>query len=113
MTQLAIVPSRQAGGDDTHPDARPYFDPTLVVSRDTEGNVLSRYGDPFWSLGAQSSDGTSGANLQFFDLQGVVDGALVARVREQQKALMWLYMDAGKLRAPSNSPGTTHRSSDP
>lgn len=105
MNQFAISPvehspSGQVGSNDTFPDVRPFFDLALVVSRDAEGNAMSRYGDASWNLGAQSTDGTSGNNLHFFNLQGVVDGVLVARIREQHKALMWLHMDAGKMRAP-------------
>jgi len=78
---------------------RPYFEPDLVVSRDAEGKLASRYGDPCWDYRSQSTDGASAASLQFFTIEGGTDHGLAAIIREQQKALMWLHIDAGKVRA--------------
>lgn len=81
------------------PYARPYFEATTVISRDADGNPISRYCDSNWNLSSQSADGTSGANLLFFDRCRDSAPELSTLIREQQKALIWLHMDAGRMRA--------------
>ncbi|MDO1530547.1 hypothetical protein QMK61_17045 [Fulvimonas sp. R45] len=95
-----------SGGTADAPEVVSYFDPRLVVSLDPAGEPLSRYGDGRWDLRTMGTDGgQSAAGLSFF-----VTGApsvppnigrtnLAALIREQQKALLWLYMDAGRQRA--------------
>lgn len=81
---------------------RPYFDPDLVVTRDANGKPVSRYGEPSWNCSSLSADGTSGANLLFSEVADTADLELFelsVLVREQHKALLWLYMDAGTIRA--------------
>jgi hypothetical protein len=81
-------------------ESHPYFEENLVVSRDAEGKPVSRYGDFSWSISSLSTDGTSGANLFFFNSQQDGDyGDLVALIREQHKAIMWLQISTGKIRA--------------
>lgn len=70
-----------------------YFEPSLVVSRDGEGNPVSWFGDDTWDFRHQSYDATSGATLLFPKYEPDT-----MRLREQQKALIWLFMDAGKPR---------------
>lgn len=94
--RLEAVLSGSASGA-TRP--RQYFDAALVVSRDAMGNPVSRYGDISWNFSSQSADGTSGANLLFFEIGKAADLRLSAIIREQQKALMWLHIDAGNMRA--------------
>lgn len=84
----------------------PYFDPRMVVSLDPEGEPLSRYGDRRWDLRSMSTDGGQTAHfLSFLDTQALsvppeIDRPeLAALIREQQKALLWLHMDAGRQRA--------------
>lgn len=82
----------------------PYFDQALVVSVDRHNKPMSRYGDTSWNISAQSSDQTSGVNLYFFEAPAEVMASannleLATQIREQQKALMWLHMDAGKVRS--------------
>jgi hypothetical protein len=87
-------------------DAAPSYIPgDTVVSRDAKGNVVSRYGDASWDFRSMSTDGTSMLTLHFHAVEDATDPALAARIREQHKALTWLYVDAGKIRAP----GTIHR----
>lgn len=96
---------RVAIATDQHPKgafssvAQPYFDVDIVVSRDAMGNPLSRYGDSFWNYSAQSIDSTSGANLHFFEGADAANRDFAALMHEQHKALMWLHIDAGKVRA--------------
>lgn len=85
---------------------RPYFDPAMVVSWDAAGNPVSRYGDRSWNFSSQSNDGTSPLWLHFLDAEGATDPTLAAISREQQKALIWLYIDAGKVRAPRTTQNT-------
>lgn len=77
-----------------------YFPAETIVSRDAKGRVVSRYGDVSWDLTSMSADGTSALMLHFLATEGSTDPELAARIREQHKALMWLYIDAGKVRAP-------------
>lgn len=93
----------------------PYFDPRTVVSLDTNGQPLSRYEDRKWDLSAMSTDGgQTTCNLHFFEAQPGSVPAEVSRInlagliREQQKALLWLYMDAGPPRAQKTSVTACH-----
>lgn len=72
----------------------------LAVTHHASGDVASRYGDASWDLSSMSADGTSTITLNFYDGLGTSSEALALTIREQQKALMWLHMDAGKTRAP-------------
>lgn len=82
---------------------RTYFEPSTVVSRNAQGDAVSHYGDLSWDLSSQSSDGISGATLHFYASVDASDdpaaSALAATLAEQQKALMWLYIDDGRIRA--------------
>jgi integrase len=89
-------------GQATHPaPVLPYFPADLPVTFDAAGGVKSRYGFPSWDLSSQSTDGTTAITLHFYT-SGDNDPHpdLTHRIREQQKALLWLHMDAGKTRAP-------------
>lgn len=95
-----------SGGTADAPEAVPYFDPRLVVSLDPAGEPLSRYGDGRWDLRAMGTDGgQSSASLSFFVAEApsvpptIGRPHLAALIREQQKALLWLHMDAGRQRA--------------
>lgn len=88
------------------PEVRPYFDPQLVVSLDPAGEPLSRYGDRRWDLRSMSTDGgQTSSGLSFFEAESPLISPnigmpnLAALIREQQKALLWLHMDAGRQRA--------------
>ena len=88
----------------------PYFDSQTVVSLDRNGQPLSRYPDRSWNLSSMSPDGgQTPCNLYFFEAQPrsvppvISRPDLAALVREQQKALMWLHMDAGRQRAQSTT----------
>lgn len=90
--------------------AEPYFDPQMVVSLDRSGQTSSRYGDRSWSLRSMSNDGgQTTCNLYFFETQplsvppDISRPDLAALIREQQKALIWLHMDAGRQRAQSTT----------
>lgn len=97
------------------PPLAPYFDPQLVVSRDLKGQPLSRYGDRKWDLSAMSMDGgQTPSNLYFFEAEplsapaAVTPPNLAGIIREQQKALLWLYMDAGAPRAQKTTVSASH-----
>lgn len=99
-----------SGGLPAPGQLEPYFDPQTVVSLDTNGQPLSRYEDRKWDLSAMSTDGgQTTCNLHFFEAQPGSVPADVSRldlaglIREQQKALLWLYMDAGPQRAQKTS----------
>lgn len=90
------------------PDGLPesYFDPQTVVSLDPSGRPLSRYADRSWNLSSMSTDGgQTTCNVYFFDSHPLslplANGraGLAATLREQQKALLWLHMDAGQQRS--------------
>jgi hypothetical protein len=91
------------------PTARPYFDPQTVVSLDSNGQPLSYYGDRRWDLRSMSTDGETACHLYFFEAQPLLKPPetsrpnLAALIREQQKALLWLYMDAGKQKAQATT----------
>ncbi|MCR5881864.1 hypothetical protein LRS03_02920 [Rhizobacter sp. J219] len=76
-----------------------YFDADLVVSRNATGDIRSRYGDPIWDLSSSSADGTTRAVLIFFSIDCSAEHDLALVIREQQKALMWLYKSRGPLRS--------------
>jgi hypothetical protein len=88
------------------PLLKPYFDAQLVVSLGPDGEPLSRYGDSRWDLRSMSTDGGQTLHfLSFFETQAlsvppkIGRPDLAALIREQQKALLWLHMDAGRQRA--------------
>jgi hypothetical protein len=94
------------GGNPQAPLVAPYFDPQTVVSLDLLGQPLSRYGDRSWSLRSMSTDGgQTPCNLYFFEAWPLAAppeigrAYLAALIHEQQKALLWLHMDAGRQRA--------------
>ncbi|WP_018313800.1 hypothetical protein [Cupriavidus sp. UYPR2.512] len=83
-----------------------YFDPQAVVTLDPDGEPLSHYGDRRWDLRSMSTDGGQTPHfLSFFETQAlsvppkIGRPDLAALIREQQKALLWLHMDAGRQRA--------------
>ncbi len=103
------------GGALEAPWVEPYFNPQTVVSLDPKGQALSRYGDRSWDLSSMSTDGgQTTCNLYFFAAQPLsVPGEisrldLAALIREQQKALLWLYMDAGAQRAQKTTLTASH-----
>jgi hypothetical protein len=98
MDMHSLKPVHTAAVDDAAPPQ--YFDPATVVSRDAQGNPVSRYGDPSWDYSSQSTDGTSAATLHFFRAGPTADPRLGAVIREQHKALIWQHIDGGKMRAP-------------
>lgn len=77
-----------------------FFPADTPVSYDAAGGVVSRFGDHSWDLSSMSTDGTSALTLHFFGADVSSAASLLLLIREQQKALMWLHMDAGKKRAP-------------
>ncbi len=68
------------------------------VSYDAAGGVASRYGDLSWDMTSMSTDGTTPQTLHFFHPDPTHASSLDLLIREQHKALMWLYIDAGKDR---------------
>jgi len=76
-----------------------------VVTLDVDNQPLSRYRDPYWDFSALSADGKTTTRLYFFEAQPlpvpqkVSQIKLAALIREQHKALLWLHIDAGKMRA--------------
>lgn len=80
-------------------DPKPLFPADMPVSYNAAGELASRYGDPNWDLRSMSTDGTSRLTLHFYcpDLTRPSPSQLL--LREQHKGLMWLHMDAGKLRS--------------
>lgn len=93
-------------GDTTAVPVETYFDPKTVVSLDSHGQPLSYYVDRSWNVGSMSTDGgQTPCRLNFFETQplsvplDVSRPDLAALIREQQKALQWLHMDAGRQRA--------------
>ena len=109
-----VAPSTGAAGG-SPPDAEaapcvaPCFDPETVVTLDVNGHPLSRYKDPSWDFRAHSADGNTTKRLYFFEAQplsmpqAVSLPDLAALIREQHKALIWLHIDAGKMRAFSTT----------
>lgn len=85
--------------------AAPYFDQETVVTLDVHHQPLSRYKDPSWDFTALTPDGNTTTRLYFFQAQpelappniGLPD--LAASIREQHKALLWLHIDGGRMRA--------------
>jgi integrase len=73
----------------------------MVVSRDAENRPVSRYGDASWDFSSMSADGSTASTLHFHSVDGASDQMLATRTREQHKALIWLHIDAGKIRAPA------------
>jgi integrase len=85
-----------AAGSDAFPS---YFPAETVVSRDVEGYPVSSYADPSWDFRSASTDGISARTLHFFGVEGAAEPSRASRIRAQHKALMWVYIDAGKARA--------------
>ena len=90
--------ARRAGPAWEATPRRAYFDPQTVVSRDALGRPVSHYGDDSWDYSSLSTDGTSVATLHFFTADAAAP-ELVELISEQQRALIWLHIDAGKMRA--------------
>lgn len=111
LARLTCTPSptavhRSPGDASVAAVVEPYFDPKTVVSMDQQRQPLSRYGDKTWDLRFMGTDGgQTSCNLHFFEAQPlslpceISRPDLAALVREQQKALLWLHMDAGRQRA--------------
>lgn len=77
-----------------------FFPADMVVSLDAENAPASRYGDASWDFSSMSTDGSRAITLRFHSVDGASDPVLATRIREQHKALIWLYIDAGQVRAP-------------
>lgn len=73
-----------------------FFPAEMPVSYDTNGAVASRFGDLVWDLSSMSTDATTSKKLHFFKAEFSANPSLGQFVREQQKALIWLHIDAGK-----------------
>lgn len=95
----AIRPAASDGPSPERTSALPYFDPHTVVSRDAQGHPVSRYADDSWNYSSLSTDGKTAARLHFFTAEGHSNPKLAAQIREQHKALIWLFTDAGRIRA--------------
>lgn len=98
MNTPTLVPSATASPGKTARQSS-FFPAEMPVSYDTVGGVASRFGDLSWNLSSMSTDGTTGKTLHFYKADTESGLGLRWFIREQQKALMWLYMDAGKTRA--------------
>lgn len=79
---------------------RPYFPIDTPVAYNAAKEVVSRYGDRSWDLRSMSTDGTSAFTLHFPLSDAPALSPLSTLIYEQHKALMWLHMDAGDIRAP-------------
>lgn len=78
---------------------RPYFDPATVVTRSASGEVVSRYGFDSWDFRAQSMDGSTAHTLYFWRApQDVTNYALLGRIYEQHKGLLWIIADRGDIK---------------
>lgn len=102
MNDRAQPLDTQQGSNRTEPDTAPsrYFEADLVVSHKRSGDVASRFADDTWDLSHMATDsGETTQTLRFHKAgePAVSEAALL--IRQQQKALMWLHMDAGKKRA--------------
>jgi hypothetical protein len=71
----------------------------MPVSYDATGQMASLYGDPTWNLSSMSADSTTRRTLHFFCPNPTHASPLDLLIREQQKGLMWLHMDPGKIRS--------------
>ena len=76
-----------------------YFPADLVVSHTVSGDVASRFADDSWNMSHMSTAGTSTQTLVFYKRGEPEVSELGLLIRQQQKALMWLHMDAGMVRA--------------
>lgn len=76
-----------------------FFPADMPVSYDTDSRIASRFGDISWNMSSMSTDGTSVKTLYFYEAGGLLTSDLLRIIREQHKALFWLHMDAGKIRA--------------
>ena len=95
-----------AHGKTGHAPIEPYFDPETVVALDPLGRPVSKYRDRRWDLSSQGTDGgETPRHIYFFEPEALAVSKDVARpdlveiIQEQQRALMWLHMDAGRTRA--------------
>lgn len=77
-----------------------FFPADMVVSLGAENAPVSRYGDGSWDFRSMSADGSTALTLHFHSVDGASDPVLATRIREQHKALIWLHIDAGRVRAP-------------
>lgn len=80
-------------------DCPAIFPADMPVSYDAAGSIVSCFGDEFWDLSSMSADGMTPLKLYFFEggLCSAPDLDLI--IRQQHKALLWHYMDSGKMRA--------------
>lgn len=78
---------------------KPLFPADTPVSYDAAGQVASTYGEPSWNLSSMSTDGTTRHTLHFFCPDPTHASPLDLHIREQQKGLVWLHIDAGKIRS--------------
>lgn len=92
LTQIAVATSDEAPNPSLFPLEMP-------VSYDTASGVASRYGDLSWDMSSMSTDATTTYTLYFHGESDASTSDLTLLIREQQKALLWLHMDAGKTRA--------------
>lgn len=76
-----------------------FFPADMPVSYDIDGRIASRFGDISWNMSSMSTDGTSVKTLYFYEADGLLPSDLLLLIREQHKALMWLHMHVGKIRA--------------
>lgn len=97
MNTSTLTPIAAAALDEAaHPSL---FPADMPVSYDAAGAVVSRFGDRSWSMSSMSTDGTSAKTLHFYEADTASTSLLSVLILEQHKALLWLYMDAGKTRA--------------
>lgn len=79
-----------------------YFDPSIVVSRNALGKAISVYGDDSWDFKSFSIDGTSALAVHFWRAPKTSKNIeLENRIREQNKALIWILLDRGDLKSIS------------
>lgn len=86
--------------EETPIQVRPYFPIDTPVAYNAAKEIVSRYGDRSWDLRSMSTDGTSAFTLHFPLSDARALSPLSSLIYEQHKALMWLHMDAGDIRAP-------------
>ena len=102
------------GGTPEVPTVAPYFDHQTVVSLDKYRQPLSYYGDERWDLRLMSKDGKRTCYIYFFEAPSLLRPPetsrpnLAALILEQQKALLWLHMNAGRQRAQSTIVKASH-----
>jgi len=101
MNDRARSLDNQSASHRTEPGTAPsrYFHADLVVSRTLSGDVASRFADDTWDMSHMATDGASTLTLRFYKADEPAASEAALLIRQQQKALMWLHMEAGKIRA--------------